>query len=138
MPQLRAAIKAFWTRDSSILLGGFFVVCILIVYIWWPLAEEVLSYINWNGQWWLYLDWLLIGIFMFMSIAILTRADLKTDLLIIFELQFLQCTAGANESDTAARNNSSITFRLSFCEAVSSPAASVHSAGRIRNRFTVA
>jgi len=73
-----------WTRDSSILLGGFFVTIFLIVYIWWPLAEEVLSYIDWNGPWWLYMDWLLIGVFFFMSITIVSRADLKTDLLIVF------------------------------------------------------
>lgn len=76
--------QRFWTRDSSILLGGFFVVIFLIVYIWWPLAEEYLSYVDWNGPWWLYMDWLLIGVFLFMSITIVARADLKTDLLIVF------------------------------------------------------
>ena len=73
-----------WTRDSSILLGGFFVVIFLIVYIWWPLAEEVLSYIDWNGPWWLYMDWLLLGIFLFMSITIVARANLRTDILLVF------------------------------------------------------
>ncbi|NWF63061.1 MAG: hypothetical protein HXY38_02040 [Chloroflexi bacterium] len=73
-----------WTRDSSILLGGFFVTIFLIVYIWWPLAEDYLSYVDWNGPWWLYMDWLLIGIFLFMSITIVSRANLKTDLLIVF------------------------------------------------------
>jgi len=73
-----------WTRDSSILLGGFFVTIILIVYIWWPLAQEYLAYVDWNGEWWRYMDWLLLGIFGFMSITILSRANLKTDLLIIF------------------------------------------------------
>ncbi|MCE7858330.1 MAG: hypothetical protein DPW21_00915 [Anaerolineae bacterium] len=74
----------FWTRDSSILLGGFFLVIFLIVYIWWPLAEEVLAYIDWDGEWWRYLDWLLLGIFAFMSLTIVARADLKTDALIVF------------------------------------------------------
>lgn len=77
-------MKKFWTRDSSILLGGFFAAIFLIVYAWWPLAEEVLSYIDWNGQWWLYMDWLLLGIFFFMSVAIVARANLKTDLLVVF------------------------------------------------------
>lgn len=76
--------KPIWTRDSSILLGGFFVTIFLIVYIWWPLAEEVLAYIDWNGAWWLYMDWLLLGIFLFMSITIVARANLKTDVLIVF------------------------------------------------------
>jgi hypothetical protein len=76
--------RPFWTRDSSILLGGFFVTILLIVYIWWPLAEEYLAYVDWDGSWWLYMDWLLLGIFLFMSITIVTRANLKTDLLIVF------------------------------------------------------
>jgi hypothetical protein len=74
----------FWTRDSSILLGGFFLVIFLIVYIWWPLAEEVLSFIDWNGPWWRYMDWLLLSVFAFMSLTIVARADLKTDALIVF------------------------------------------------------
>jgi hypothetical protein len=72
-----------WTRSSSVLLSGFFVVILLIIYIWWPLAQGVLSYIDWNGPWWLYLDWLLISIFLFMSVTIVTRADLRTDGLIV-------------------------------------------------------
>ena len=76
--------QPFWTRDSSILLGGFFVTIFLILYIWWPLAEEVLSYIDWNGPWWLYMDWLLLGVFLFMSITIVARANLRTDVLIVF------------------------------------------------------
>jgi hypothetical protein len=76
--------QSLWTRDSSILLGGFFVTIFLIVYIWWPLAEEVLAYIDWDGEWWRSMDWLLLGIFGFMSVTIIVRADLKTDLLIVF------------------------------------------------------
>ena len=84
MPSLRTAITKLWTRDSSILLGGFFVTIILIIYVWWPLAVEYFAYVDWNSEWWRYIDWLLIGIFGFMSITIITRANLKTDLLIIF------------------------------------------------------
>ncbi len=72
-----------WTKSSTILLSGFFLVIFLIIYIWWPLAEQVLSYIDWNGPWWLYMDWLLIGIFLFMSLTIVARADLRTDGLIV-------------------------------------------------------
>jgi hypothetical protein len=84
MSQIRMALKSFWTRDSSILLGGFLLTIFLIVYIWWPLAEEYLKYVDWNGAWWRYMDWLLLGIFAFMSVTIMARANLKTDLLIIF------------------------------------------------------
>jgi hypothetical protein len=73
-----------WTKHSSILLGGFFLVILLIVYIWWPLAVEALAYVDWNGPWWLYMDWLLLGVFLFMSLTIMSRADLRVDALIVF------------------------------------------------------
>lgn len=73
-----------WTRHSSILLGGFLLSILLIIYVWWPLAQEYLSYIDWHGRWWLYIDWLLIGIFAFISLIIMARADLRTDGLIVF------------------------------------------------------
>ena len=87
MSSLRTAARTaakLWTRDSSILLGGFFVTIFLIIYIWWPLAVDYFKYVDWNGAWWRYIDWLLIGIFGFMSITIITGANLKTDLLIVF------------------------------------------------------
>lgn len=84
MSQIRAALKTFWSRDSTILFGGFLLTIFLIIYIWWPLAEEYLKYVDWNGAWWRYIDWLLIGIFGFMSMTILVGANLKTDLLIVF------------------------------------------------------
>jgi hypothetical protein len=73
-----------WTRSSSVLLGGFFLICGLIVYIWWPLAEEALAYFDWSGPWWLYMDWLLVGVFLFMTLTIIARADLRRDALIVF------------------------------------------------------
>ncbi len=84
MTRLRTALKHFWTRDSSILLGGFLLTIFIIVYIWWPLAEDYLKYVDWNGPWWRYMDWLLLGIFGFMTVTIMARADLKTDGLIVF------------------------------------------------------
>lgn len=84
MSTVQRALKQLWTRDSSILLGGFFVTIFLIVYIWWPLAEEYLKYVDWDGAWWRYIDWLLLGIFGFMSVTIISHANIKTDSLIIF------------------------------------------------------
>lgn len=82
---LRCLVAALgWTRHSSVLLGGFLLTLLLIGYIWWPLAAEYLAYIDWNGPWWLYLDWLLIGIFLFMSLTIVAKADLRRDAKIIF------------------------------------------------------
>jgi hypothetical protein len=68
-----------WRRDSSVLLGGFLLAILLIAYIWWPLAEEYLSYLPWDGDWWRYIDWLLIAIFLFMSLTMITQADLRSD-----------------------------------------------------------
>jgi hypothetical protein len=73
-----------WTRSSSVLLGGFFLICGLIVYVWWPLAQEAFALVNWGGPWWLYMDWLLLGIFTFMSLTIIAHADLQRDTLIVF------------------------------------------------------
>ncbi|MCP4139030.1 MAG: hypothetical protein GY755_01865 [Chloroflexi bacterium] len=85
----RQVVSLFaWNRDSKILLSIFFLTIGLIIYVWWPLAEEVLSYIDWDGPWWLYMDWLLIGIFLFMSIAIVSRADLGRDSLTIIIAAF--------------------------------------------------
>jgi hypothetical protein len=75
--------RPFFTRDSAVLLGGFFAVIGLILYFWWPLAEEVLSYIDWSGPWWLYFDWLLVGDFLFMSLTIVAGANLRYDAWIV-------------------------------------------------------
>jgi hypothetical protein len=84
VPPLRRLGAALgWTRHSSVLLGGFLLTVLLIAYIWWPLAEEYLSFIDWNGPWWLYMDWLLIGIFSFMSLTIIAKADLRRDAKIV-------------------------------------------------------
>jgi len=73
-----------WTRSSYAILGAFLVTVFLIIYIWWPIAVQVLAYIDWGGQWWRYFDWLLVGIFLFMSLLIMAGADIRTDALIIF------------------------------------------------------
>ena len=72
-----------WTRASYYLLSAFLLTVFLIVYVWWPLAEELLSYIDWQGPWWLYMDWLLLGIFAVMSLLIMSGADLRHDALIV-------------------------------------------------------
>ena len=72
-----------WTRASYYLLSAFLLTVFLIIYVWWPLAEEVLSYINWQGPWWLYMDWLLLGIFAVMSLLIMSGAALRRDALIV-------------------------------------------------------
>jgi len=40
--------------------------------------------VDWHGPWWQYMDWLLLGLFGFMSLSILAKADLRRDSLIVF------------------------------------------------------
>ena len=72
-----------WTRASLILLSGFVAVIALIIYVWWPLAQAYLASADWHGAWWRTMDWLLIGIFLFMSVTIVAGADLRRDTLIV-------------------------------------------------------
>ncbi len=83
-PTLRRMIGALrWTKSSTALLGLFLVTIVLIVYIWWPLAEMVIGQVDWRGPWWQSMDWLLVGIFAFMSLLIVAGADVKRDALIL-------------------------------------------------------
>jgi hypothetical protein len=61
------------------MMSVFFLACSLIAYIWSPLAVEYLRYVDWNGAWWEYIDWLLIGNFLAMTLLIMAKADLRTD-----------------------------------------------------------
>ncbi len=72
-----------WNRASYTLMSMFALTLFLLGYVWWPLAEEYLSYIPWEGEWWRYMDWLLIGIFLFMSLMIMAHANLKQDAKIV-------------------------------------------------------
>lgn len=80
--------KVIWSRDSSVLLSAIILTTLVVVYFWWPLAAAVLRRINWSGQWWTQIDWLLIGIFAFMTMTIVARANIKRDALIIFVATF--------------------------------------------------
>lgn len=73
-----------WTRSSYTLMSMFVLTLFVLGYVWWPLAEEYLELIPWEGEWWRYMDWLLINIFLFMSLMIMAGADLKVDAKIIF------------------------------------------------------
>jgi len=80
--QLRTELR--FTRSSKYLMSAFALTLFVLGYVWWPLAEEYLNQVNWQGRWWLQLDWLLIGIFLFMSILLMAGADLRRDATIIF------------------------------------------------------
>ena len=68
-----------WTRFSYVLISGFVLTLVVIVVVWWPLAEQVLAYIDWDRPLWQQVDWLLLGIFAAMSLLIMAGADLKAD-----------------------------------------------------------
>lgn len=71
------------TRSSTYLMSAFLALLLLLAYVWWPLAEEYLSYIDWSRPLWRQIDWLLIGIFLVMSVLIMVGADLRTDIWIL-------------------------------------------------------
>ncbi len=87
-PLTRILSLVDWSPHSPYLLAAFLLVCALIVYFWWPLAVQVLAYIDWHGAWWRTFDWLLVGIFFVMTLLIMARADLRTDALIVFVATF--------------------------------------------------
>ncbi len=69
-----------WTRASYTLLGAFVLTVGLILYIWWPLAEEYLAQVDWQGEWWRYTDWLLLGLWAFMTLMLMAGADFRADM----------------------------------------------------------
>lgn len=72
-----------WTRTSYYLISSFILIIFLIVYIWWPLVTEYFQQYNPNYPIWRQVDWLLVGIFLFMSLVIMAGADIKKDLPIL-------------------------------------------------------
>ncbi len=71
------------SRASYTLLSAFLAVILLTIIVWWPLVEEYVGYFNPAIPLWRQLDWLLIGIFLFMSTMIMIKADLKVDAWIV-------------------------------------------------------
>jgi len=68
-----------WTRASYFMLSAFLATITLIVVIWWPLAADLLRTFDPQRPWWLQLDWLLVGIFLTLSLLIMAGADLRAD-----------------------------------------------------------
>jgi len=82
---LRRRAIAFlgWTRSSYFLMSAFAAIVFVIGVVWWPLVEANLGYIDWSRPLWAQLDWLLVGIFVAMSLLIMAGPDLKADALIV-------------------------------------------------------
>ena len=69
-----------WTRASYYLMSGFLLAIALIIYVWWPLVVEYWATYNPEIPFWRQFDWLLLGIFGFMSFMIMAGANFKKDL----------------------------------------------------------
>jgi len=79
-PINKSKISLRWSKTSYLLLSGFLIILFLIGYVWRPLVKEYLSSFNPGLPIWAQIDWLLVGIFLFMSVMIMLNADLKRDL----------------------------------------------------------
>lgn len=73
-----------WNRTSYVLMSSFALLLFIIGYVWWPLVEEYLSTYNPDLPFWIQFDWLLLSIFLVMSLLLMAKADIKKDLPIIF------------------------------------------------------
>ena len=74
---LRALLA--WNKASYTLMSLFAINIVLILYIWQPLVKEYLALFNPAYPVWMQIDWLLVGIFAFMSLMIMAGADLRRD-----------------------------------------------------------
>ena len=72
------------TRASGYMISAFAMLALVIGYVWWPLAKTYLSYLSGGGNIWARMDWLLIGIFSFISLLIMLGADLRKDAVLFF------------------------------------------------------
>jgi hypothetical protein len=80
----RVAHTLGWTRASYYLMSLFMATVLLIIVVWWPLAEDYLAQINPDYPIWMQFDWLLLGIFLAMSLLIMAGANFKADSWIVF------------------------------------------------------
>lgn len=55
----------------------------LVIIVWWPLVEDYIQFFNPAYPIWLQIDWLLIAIFLVMSILITVGADIRKDALLV-------------------------------------------------------
>jgi hypothetical protein len=72
-----------WNRLSYAFFGAFCLLALTIGYFWWPLLAEYLATYNPAYPWYVQFDWLLLGIFTFMTLTLMSHPDLKRDTLIV-------------------------------------------------------
>lgn len=72
-----------WSRASYLLLSAFLATIALIGTVWWPLLRDYVSAYDSSYPWWRQTDFLLIGIFVAMTVLIMAGADLRTDVRLV-------------------------------------------------------
>jgi hypothetical protein len=55
----------------------------LVIIVWWPLVEDYFRFFNPDYPIWMQIDWLLVGIFLVMSILITMGADIRRDAMLV-------------------------------------------------------
>ncbi len=72
-----------WNQTSYFIISSFILLLFIIGYVWWPLLEEYIASYDPDLPFWIQFDWLLLAIFVAMSLLIMAKADLKTDSIIV-------------------------------------------------------
>jgi hypothetical protein len=83
-PQIKEKSLKLWTRDSYFLFSVFVLSVFVVMYFWWPLAKSYFWRMNLSGDLAINADYLLLGIFAFMTFAMILRANIKRDILLVF------------------------------------------------------
>jgi len=76
--------KLGWNKTSYTFLSVFILLLFLIGYVWWPLVEEYLSTYDHTISFWRQMDYLLLGNFLVMTLLIMSNANIRKDLPIVF------------------------------------------------------
>jgi hypothetical protein len=79
----RLAHALGWNRGSYVLMSLFAAVILLILYVWWPLAQQYWASVDPRYPLWMQVDWLLLGNFAVMSLLIMAGPDLRADARIV-------------------------------------------------------
>ncbi len=86
--RLSSIVSLFgWTPSSYLILSLFVATLFVIGVVWWPLVQANVLLFDWSQplwpQIWLYMDWLLLGVFAVMTLLIMAGANIKADALIV-------------------------------------------------------
>lgn len=72
-----------WNRTSYGLLSLFLLTIGLILWVWWPMVQDYVSTYDPSLPFWIQFDWLLLGIFVAMTVLVMCGADLRRDVWIV-------------------------------------------------------